>query len=332
MQPVIHVDHLCKDYEVHQKEPGLAGSLRSFVRRKYQLVSAVKDVSFDIGRGEIVGFLGPNGAGKTTTLKMLSGLLYPTSGHASVLGFTPHERKAAFLKSITMVMGQKQQLAWDMTPGDSFLVNQAIYDVSDADFRQRLGELTEMLELQPVLKKPVRKLSLGERMKCELASALLHAPKILFLDEPTIGLDVNMQQAVRRFVADYNARTGAAFILTSHYMADVEALAERVLVIDGGQLVFDGNLSALVAERAPNKVLRLQLAHPISPERLEVFAPVRSIDGLTAELLAPRGSVAEIAARILNDVPVADIAIEDMPIEEVLGRLFQRKPAAEAAK
>ncbi len=332
MPPIIHVDRLCKDYEVHQKEPGLAGSLRSFVRRKYQIVSAVKDVSFDIGRGEIVGFLGPNGAGKTTTLKVLSGLLYPTSGHASVLGFTPHERKAEFLKSITMVMGQKQQLAWDMTPGDSFLVNQAIYDVSDADFRQRLGELTDMLELQPVLKKPVRKLSLGERMKCELASALLHAPKILFLDEPTIGLDVNMQQAVRRFVADYNARTGAAIILTSHYMADVEALAERVLVIDGGRLVFDGNLSALVAERAPNKVLRLQLANPVSRERLEVFAPVRMIDGLTAELLAPRGNVAEIAASILNEVPVADIAIEDMPIEEVLGRLFQRQPVTEAAK
>jgi ABC-2 type transport system ATP-binding protein len=182
------------------------------------------------------------------------------------------------------------------------------------------------------LKKPVRKLSLGERMKCELASALLHGPKILFLDEPTIGLDVNMQQAVRRFVADYNARTGAAIILTSHYMADVEALAERVLVIDGGQLVFDGNLSALVAERAPNKVLRLQLAHPISPARLEVFAPLRLMDGLTAELLVPRDNVAEIAARILNDIPVADIAIEDMPIEDVLGQLFQRKPAAEAAK
>ena len=332
MSPIIHVDHLCKDYEVHQKEPGLAGSLRSFVRRKYQIVPAVKDVSFDIAAGEIVGFLGPNGAGKTTTLKVLSGLLYPTSGKAEVLGFTPHERKAEFLKSITMVMGQKQQLAWDMTPGDSFLVNQAIYDVSDEDFRRRLGELTEMLELQPVLKKPVRKLSLGERMKCELASALLHGPKILFLDEPTIGLDVNMQQAVRRFVADYNTRTGAAVILTSHYMADVEALAERVLVIDGGRLVFDGNLSALVAERAPNKVLRLQLTHPVSPARLEVFAPVRLLDGLTAELLVPRGNVADIAARILNDIPVADIAIEDMPIEEVLGRLFLRQPVPEAAK
>ncbi len=331
MTPIIRVDRLCKDYEVHQKEPGLAGSLRSFVRRKYQIVSAVKDVNFDISAGEIVGFLGPNGAGKTTTLKVLSGLLYPTAGRASVLGFTPHERKAEFLKSITMVMGQKQQLAWDMTPGDSFLVNQAIYDITDADFRQRLGELTEMLELQPVLKKPVRKLSLGERMKCELAAALLHAPKILFLDEPTIGLDINMQQAVRRFVADYNARTGAAIILTSHYMADVEALAERVLVIDGGRLVFDGNLSALVAERAPNKVLRLQLAQPVTHAQLEAFAPVRMIDGLTAELLAPRGNVAEIAARILNDVPVADIAIEDMPIEEVLGRLFQRLPPAERA-
>ncbi len=329
---IIHVAHLCKDYQVHQKEPGLAGSLRSFVRRKYQIVPAVKDVSFDIAPGEIVGFLGPNGAGKTTTLKVLSGLLYPTSGTASVLGFTPHERKAAFLKSITMVMGQKQQLAWDMTPADSFLVNQAIYDVSDADFRSRLGELTEMLELQPVLNKPVRKLSLGERMKCELAGALLHGPKILFLDEPTIGLDVNMQQAVRRFVADYNKRTGAAVILTSHYMADVAALAERVLVIDGGQLVFDGNLSALVAERAPNKVLRLQLDASVPAERLALFAPVRKLEGLTAELLAPRGQVAEIAARILNEIAVADIAIEDMPLEEALGQLFQHRPPQQATE
>ena len=332
MKPAIHIERLCKNYEVHQKEPGLAGSFRSFFRRKFQIVTAVKDVSFDIAPGEIVGFLGPNGAGKTTTLKVLSGLLYPTSGTVDVLGFTPQERKAAFLKSITMVMGQKQQLAWDLTPADSFLVNQAIYDVSDADFRNRLGELTEMLELQPVVNKPVRKLSLGERMKCELAAALLHAPKILFLDEPTIGLDVNMQQAVRRFVADYNKRTGAAVILTSHYMADVEALAERVLVIDGGQLVFDGNLSALVAERAPNKVLRLQLEASVPAERLAQIAPVRKLEGLTAELLAPRGQVAEIAARILNEIAVADIAIEDMPIEEVLGQLFQRRPLPRAVE
>ena len=330
MKPAIHIERLCKNYEVHQKEPGLAGSFRSFFRRKFQIVTAVKDVSFDIAPGEIVGFLGPNGAGKTTTLKVLSGLLYPTSGTVDVLGFTPQERKAAFLKSITMVMGQKQQLAWDLTPADSFLVNQAIYDVSDADFRNRLGELTEMLELQPVVNKPVRKLSLGERMKCELAAALLHAPKILFLDEPTIGLDVNMQQAVRRFVADYNKRTAAAVILTSHYMADVEALAERVLVIDGGQLVFDGNLSALVAERAPNKVLRLQLEASVPAERLAQIAPVRKLEGLTAELLAPRGQVAEIAARILNEIAVADIAIEDMPIEEVLGQLFQHRPLPRA--
>ena len=332
MAPVIHIEKLCKDYEVHQKEPGLAGSFRSFFRRKFQIVAAVKDVSFDIAPGEIVGFLGPNGAGKTTTLKVLSGLLYPTSGKVDVLGFTPQERKDEFLKSITMVMGQKQQLAWDLTPGDSFLVNQAIYEVSDADFRRRLGELSEMLELEGVMKKPVRKLSLGERMKCELAAALLHGPKILFLDEPTIGLDVNMQQAVRRFVADYNRSTGAAVILTSHYMADVEALAERVLVIDGGQLVFDGNLSALVAERAPNKVLRLQLSEVVSEQRLASFAVVRKVDGLTAELLAPRGNVAEIAARILNEVPVADIAIDDMPIEEVLGQLFQRRPVPETAE
>jgi ABC-2 type transport system ATP-binding protein len=327
-RPAIHVAHLCKDYEVHQKEPGLAGSFRSFFRRKFQIVQAVRDVSFDIAPGEIVGFLGPNGAGKTTTLKVLAGLLYPTSGTIDVLGFTPYERKADFLKSITMVMGQKQQLAWDLTPADSFLVNQAIYEISDADYRGRLGELSEMLDLAPVMKKPVRKLSLGERMKCELAAALLHGPKILFLDEPTIGLDVNMQQAVRRFVAEYNRRTGAAVILTSHYMADVEALAERVLVIDGGQLAFDGNLSALVAERAPHKVLRLQLSRNVAEQDLRAFGEVRAIDGLTAELLAPRGSVAEIAARLLNQMPVADIAIDDMPIEEVMGQLFERRPAA----
>jgi ABC-2 type transport system ATP-binding protein len=335
MAPIIHIEKLCKDYEVHQKEPGLAGSLRSFFRRKFQIVPAVRDVSFDIAPGEIVGFLGPNGAGKTTTLKVLSGLLYPTSGQVDVLGYTPYERKAAFLKSITMVMGQKQQLAWDLTPADSFLVNQAIYEIPDADFRRRLGELSEMLGLQPVLNKPVRKLSLGERMKCELAAALLHGPKILFLDEPTIGLDVNMQQAVRRFVADYNRHTGAAVILTSHYMADVEALAERVLVIDGGQLVFDGNLSALVAERAPHKVLRLQLSEAVTEQALGAFGAVRKVEGLTAELLAPRGGVAEIAARLLNQMPVADIAIDDMPIEEVMGQLFARRPAprpvAEAA-
>src|SRR5262245_10988331 len=210
-------------------------------------------------------------------------------------------------------MGQKQQLIWDLPAADSFLVNQAIYEIPEDVYRRRVGELTEMLGLGGLLNKQVRKLSLGERMKCELAAALLHGPKILFLDEPTIGLDVNMQQAVRSFVADYNQRTGAAVILTSHYMADVEALAERVLVIDGGQLVFDGNLSALVAERAPNKVLRLQLSQAVPEQRLAGFGTVRMVEGLTAELLAPRGNVAEIAARILNEMPVADIAIDDMP-------------------
>src|SRR5499427_260314 len=293
---MISVRQLTKHYEVHEKQEGFLGSLRALFHREYKAVKAVEDVSFEIAPGEIVGFLGPNGAGKTTTLKMLSGLLHPTSGEVSVAGFVPKRRQREFLTTITLVMGQKQQLIWDLPAADSFLVNQAIYDIPDEVYRERVGELTEMLGLGGLLNKQVRKLSLGERMKCELASALLHGPKILFLDEPTIGLDVNMQQAVRRFVADYNKRTGAAIILTSHYMADVEALAERVLVIDGGRLVFDGNLSALVAERAPNKVLRLQLAHPVSPERLAVFAPVRMFEGLTAELLAPRGNVATIAA------------------------------------
>src|SRR5215475_10322912 len=276
---MISVRHLTKHYEVHEKQEGFLGSLRALFHREYRAVKAVEDISFEIAAGEIVGFLGPNGAGKTTTLKMLSGLLHPTSGEVTVAGFTPKRRQREFLTTITLVMGQKQQLIWDLPAADSFLVNQAIYEIPDDVYRQRVGELTEMLGLAGLLNKQVRKLSLGERMKCELAAALLHGPKVLFLDEPTIGLDVNMQQAVRDFVAGYNERHGATVLLTSHYMADVEALAERVLVIDGGQLVFDGNLSALVAERAPNKVLKLQLAQPVSSARLEAFAPVRMLDG-----------------------------------------------------
>ena len=320
---MISVRDLTKHYQVHEKDPGFLGSVRSLLHRKHRTVVAVDRVSFEIARGEMVGFLGPNGAGKTTTLKMLSGLLHPTSGEVRVAGFVPHRRQRDFLCIVTLVMGQKQQLAWDLPAGDSFLVNKAIYDVSDADYRQRLGELTELLELAEVLRKPVRKLSLGERMKCEIAAALMHRPEVLFLDEPTIGLDVNMQQSVRGFIAEYNRLHGATVLLTSHYMSDVTALAKRVLVIDGGRLMFDGDLRGLVEEAAPWKLLKLQLVTDIGRASLERFGTIELCDGRKAVLRVARRSVTEIAGAILDQLPVEDIAIEDIPIEEVIGEVFR---------
>lgn len=321
----VHVRDLRKSYTVHDKEPGFVGSLRSFVRRKSRQVEAVRGVSFDLAPGEVVGFLGPNGAGKTTTLKMLSGLLHPSGGVARVAGFEPRRRETAFLKRITLVMGQKQQLIWDLPALDSFLVNQAIYEISDAQYRATMHEFTEVLGLEGILKKQVRKLSLGERMKCELAAALLHRPQVLFLDEPTIGLDVNMQESVRGFIRDYNARYGATVILTSHYMADVTALARRILVIDAGQLVFDGDLAHLAAQGSSGKTVRLQLRRPVTEAQLSRYGSDVRVDGLTAELTVPRAEVSPRAARLLADLDVADLTVEDPPIEAVMAALFGRK-------
>ncbi len=325
---MIEVKDLTKHYRVHERQPGLVGSLRSFVRRRYRDVRAVDAISFGIGKGEIVGFLGANGAGKTTTLKMLSGLLHPTSGTATVAGFTPKQRQREFLCSITMVMGQKQQLVWDLPAEDTFLLNKEIYGVPDDLYRQRLADLSDMLELHDLRQRQVRKLSLGERMKCELAAALLHGPQVLFLDEPTIGLDVNMQQALRGFIADYNRRFGATIILTSHYMADVTALCRRIIVIDHGRLIFDGDLRALVERSAITKLLKLRFDTPQSPERLAQFGTVGACDGLQAELRVPREFVTDVANRLLSELPVADIGIEDVPIEDVIGRLFSQGTAA----
>jgi ABC-2 type transport system ATP-binding protein len=331
---MISVRHLTKHYEVHEKQEGFLGSLRALFHREYKAVKAVEDVSFEIAAGEIVGFLGPNGAGKTTTLKMLSGLLHPTSGEVTVAGFTPKRRQREFLTTVTLVMGQKQQLIWDLPAADSFLVNQAIYDIPDPVYRQRVEELTEMLGLGGLLNKQVRKLSLGERMKCELAAALLHGPKVLFLDEPTIGLDVNMQQAVRDFVAAYNARHGATVLLTSHYMADVTALCRRVMVIDSGDLIFDGDLSNLVEQRAPQKLLKLEFRVPQSEAVLRGYVDLRECSELRAELRVARDRVTETAARLLADLPIVDIGIEEVPIEEIIGQVFRARqaPRAEAAK
>lgn len=320
--PVICVQQLCKYYKVHQKEPGLAGSLRSFFNRKYEDVKAVDDLTFQIDEGEVVGFLGPNGAGKTTTLKVLAGLLFPMSGSVSVLGFTPYERRSAYLKQFTLVMGQKQQLLWDLPAMETFLVNRVIYEIPDAVFKSTLDELSALLELGPVLNKQVRKLSLGERMKCELAAALLHRPRVLFLDEPTIGLDVTMQTNIRRFVAEYNTRWNATIILTSHYMADVVALCKRVIVINDGKLLYDGDLQAMAERIAPYKLLRVNFAVPAAGLELSAYGELRRIDGQNAELLIPREQTSSITARLLAELPVADLTIEEPAIEEIIGRVF----------
>jgi len=326
---IIRVADLSKHYTVHEKEPGFVGSLRSFVRRVSKTVRAVDGVTFGIGTGEMVGFLGPNGAGKTTTLKMLSGLLHPTGGQLSVAGYTPKERRAAFLKQITLVMGQKQQLIWDLPALDSFRVNQAIYEIGDNEYRETMREFTDILDLDGILKKQVRKLSLGERMKCELAAALLHRPKVLFLDEPTIGLDINMQVRIREFVQEYNRRFDATVILTSHYMADVTALCDRIIVIDKGQIVFDGDLQALIDRASTNKIIKLELSDNIATEQLETYGHVQGRDGRRAELLVPRAETSTLAARLFAELPIADVTIEDPPIEEVIGHMFAGTTPAE---
>ena len=320
---MISVANLSKHYRVHEREGGVAGAFKALFKRTYKSVEAVTDVSFDIAPGEIVGFLGPNGAGKTTTLKMLAGLLHPTAGSATVAGFTPRERDPKFLTSITMVLGQKQQLIWDLPPEDTFLLNKEIYGVSDADYRARLNQLSGMLELGDLIKRQSRKLSLGERMKCELAAALMHAPKVLFLDEPTIGLDVNMQEQVRAFIRGYNAETGATVILTSHYMADVQALCKRVIVINEGRIIFDGDLRAIVERMSLEKEVSLRFTEPVLPARLSGYGRVVKADGLEANLGVPRAEIASAAQKMLAELPIADIAIADTPIEQVIGAFMR---------
>lgn len=318
----IEVRGLRKYYQVHRKEAGLMGSIRAFVRRQYETVKAVNGIDFTIESGEMVGFLGPNGAGKTTTLKVLAGLLHPTAGEVRVLGYTPFARQTAFLKQITLVMGQKQQLLWDLPAIETFEVNRVIFEVPEHEYRQTLNELIELLELGDLLNKQVRKLSLGERMKCELAAALLHRPRVLFLDEPTIGLDVTMQARVREFVAEYNRRYGATVLLTSHYMADVTALCKRVIVINHGRLLYDGNLQSMVEQVAPHKIIHLVLHEPVPVETLAQFGEVQRCDGLEVELKVARNETTRIGARLLTALPVADVNIAEPPIEEIISEVF----------
>jgi ABC-2 type transport system ATP-binding protein len=322
MARAITAEQLTKTFRVKVRDPGLAGALRALVRPRYRDVNAVRHVSFHIDHGEIVAFLGPNGAGKTTTLKMLTGLLFPTSGRVDVAGFTPWTGGPAFKRRIALVLGNRQQLVWDLPAEETFLLNRAIYDIPPADYRSRLDELVTLLELGPVIDKPVRQLSLGERMKCELAAALLHRPSILFLDEPTLGLDVTAQDAIRRFLALYRDRHGATVLLTSHYMQDVTALASRVLIINQGRLLYDGALEALVARIARTKRLELVLGDGVTAEALARFGAVRSFRFPNAVLEVPREEAAATSARLLAALPVADLSIEDPPIEEVIRQAF----------
>src|ERR1051325_2777364 len=322
MPAAITAQSLSKTFRVKVRDPGLRGAVRALFRPRYREVQAVREVSFEIAPGEIVAFLGPNGAGKTTTLKMLAGLLYPTSGRVSVTGFEPWTGGAAFKRRIALVLGNRQQLVWDLPAEETFLLNRAIYDIPEPDFRERLAELVELLGLAAVVDKPVRQLSLGERMKCELAAALLHRPPILFLDEPTLGLDVSAQDAIRRFLSAYRERHDATILLTSHYMQDVTALASRVIMINRGRLLYDGALEALVARIAPTKRLELVLGSPVTADSLAAFGVVHSFRFPNAVLDVPREAAAATSARLLAGLPVADLSIADPPIEEVIRLAF----------
>ncbi|PZA06849.1 MULTISPECIES: ATP-binding cassette domain-containing protein [unclassified Meiothermus] len=329
---IVSAENLSKSYPVALKDPGLAGTLRHFLARRYRQIEAVKGVSFQIEPGEIVGFLGPNGAGKTTTLKMLTGLIHPTAGRVEVAGHLPFRREAEFLRKITLVMGNKQQLIWDLPAGDSFAINAAVYEIPDAELKKRVGELAEMLGLGGKLTQPVRKLSLGERMKAELLAALLHRPQVLFLDEPTLGLDVNAQNAVREFLREYNRRYGATILLTSHYMADITALAERVLLIHRGSLIYDGGLQGLLERFAPYREVRLELERPVSRETFERYGEVAQYEVRQARLLLRRETLVEGIAQILKELPVADLEVREPAVEEVIGRVFESGAEVEAPR
>jgi len=323
---VITISQLAKHYQVPEREAGLKAAVTSLFRRKYRTVKAVNDISFNIEPGEVVGFLGPNGAGKTTTLKMLSGLLHPTSGEVSVMGYEPRHRSHDYLRQITLVMGNRNQLTWDLPALDSFDLQRAVYGIPVGDFKQTRDDFIDLLELKDLVNKPVRNLSLGERMKMEIVAALLHRPKVLFLDEPTIGLDVTMQRRIRTFIAEYNHRYNATVLLTSHYMADVEALCKRVIVIHHGRILFDGDLTTLVNQFSSYKTLSLTL-QATDAELLKYGEVVSREDGRVT-LRVPKAQTSQVTARLLSDFQVDDLTVEDTPVDDVIDQVFSQKEAA----
>lgn len=318
----ITVSHLSKHFHIYKKEPGFLGSIRSFFHRTYETSKAVNDISFSIEQGELIGFIGPNGAGKTTTLKCLSGLIYPTHGEIKVLGHTPFDRDHNLLRSISLVMGQKSQLWWDLPPIESYLLYKEMYDVPDSQFKKTLDELVELLELKDILQVQVRKLSLGQRMKCELVAQLLHSPKILFLDEPTIGLDIVMQQKIRSFVREYNKKYNATILLTSHYMDDVKELCKRVIIINHGKLLYDGSLSSIVSKHTQMKRISVIFESEIPKSELARHGLVLSHEGANVVLEIAREKAPDVAAYLLSHYPVVDLTIEEPQIEEIIGTIF----------
>lgn len=320
---VIEVRHLSKIYRVQKRERGLKGALFGLFRRETVTIPAVFDVSFEMEKGELVGFLGPNGAGKTTTLKMLSGILYPTSGEARVLGFVPWEREEAFRRRFSLVMGQKNQLWWDLPARESFALNAAIYDVPKERWEKTALDLAERLGVRGLLDILVRELSLGERMKMELIAALLHEPEVLFLDEPTIGLDVSAQRSIRAFLKEYNRKTKTTVLLTSHYMNDIQALCERVLIINHGRKVYDASLSSVVERFSQEKRLTVRLEDDRSGVSWETFGKLEEAAPGRAVLRVPRADAPKVSQALMQKLPVEDITVEEVPIEEVIEKVFR---------
>jgi len=323
MKNTIEVKNLSKSFRVHKKEEGLKASIKAVFKRKYNTISAVNNISFNINQGELVGFIGPNGAGKTTTLKMLSGLLYPSEGYIKILGNTPSERKHSFLKQISMVMGQKNQLFWDLPAIETFNLNKEIYEVPEKKYRILLEELVEMLDVKDIINQQVRKLSLGQRMKCELIASLIHTPKMLFLDEPTIGLDVVIQKKLRVFIKEYNRKYNSTIILTSHYMGDVQELCDRVIIINKGEIGYDGKLNNLVKEYAKNKTITLIFLKEVKKSILKKYGKIISYDPLKISFEIPRDKIREKASNMLKDLPVDDLDIQEIPIEEIIRQVFE---------
>lgn len=328
---VVKVNHLSKSFDYYKKELGIKNSFKNLFYREKLVKEAVREISFEIQEGEIVGFLGPNGAGKTTTLKMLSGILHPNSGQASVLGFTPWERKKAFKMQFAIVMGQKNQLWWDLPANESLYLNKCIYEIEDKPYQATLAELTELLDVKDLLNVQVRRLSLGERMKMELIAALIHKPKLIFLDEPTIGLDILSQVKIREFLKHYNQQKKATIILTSHYMDDVVDLCKRVIIINQGRIVYDGELNRVNELFAQSKIIKLQLSSPVGKAALESFGLVKEFSEFTVTLQVPRSELKECSKAILDRLPVVDFNIEDVPVEEGIALLYQRKGTANVA-
>jgi ABC-2 type transport system ATP-binding protein len=323
---VIEVNNLSKTFRTYKKQPGVSGAIKGLFRRQYEQTFAVSEVNFKIEPGELVGFLGPNGAGKTTTLKMLAGLLYPTSGAAKVLGYTPWERDDGYRRQFALVLGQKNQLWWDLPARESLELNAKIYGIPQKQFEKTVGDLTELLAVKEKLNISVRELSLGERMKMELIASLLHQPKVLFLDEPTIGLDVTSQKTVRDFIRRHNAEHKTTILLTSHYMADIQALCERVIIIDHGKIFFDGKLNEIVDRFADFKLVTIQCekVNEFSPEQLGRYGEIHEKTASAITFKVKRDRVIAVCKSLLDDLPVSDIDIQEVPIEDVIRQIFAR--------